>query len=205
MQTDIFLIRHGQPERQNCLLGLTNCGLTDFGKKQLATLHKRSDNFDQIISSPLKRCVDFANDWHTDSKLPLSVNSAWKEYDFGEWDGMSYQELNEKHTEAFTNFTQQPAKHLPPNAECLIEFSERLEKNILQLVKHYSGKKIAVITHAGVIRSLVAWCLGMDYKSGHQFQRFAVNYASMTHISFYQDEQQQYFSQLKYLNQPVSL
>ncbi len=204
MKTDIYLIRHGQPELQNSLLGLTDCDLTEFGKKQLSFLYDRSDEFDQVISSPLKRCANFSNSWHKKSQLPLSIDSAWKEYDFGDWDGLSYQELSEKHPQAFIQFTQQPAKYLPPNAECLMVFSQNLEKKILELAHQYSGKKIALITHAGVIRSLVAWCLQIDYQSGIQFQRFAVDYASTTHISIYQNEQNQSqddFAQLISLNQ----
>lgn len=199
MKTEIFLVRHGEPQLKNVLLGSTDCDLTDFGKTQLKYLYDQPNKFDQIISSPLKRCADFAKEWSDSIQCSLTIDSSWKEYDFGDWDGLSYQQLKEKYPEEFSNFTKKPTKYFPPNAESVIDFSKRLERNILQLVNDYQGKKIAMITHAGVIRSLVAWCLNIDYQSGVQFQRFTVDYASMTQISFYHGNE--IFPQLINLNQ----
>jgi len=55
------------------------------------------------------------------------------------------------------------------------------------------------MTHAGIIRSLVAWSLGMNRESNEPYQRFAVDYASISEINIFQDKK--LFPQLISLNQ----
>lgn len=198
MQTEIFLVRHGEPQLQNALLGVTDSSLSERGWTQLEQATSNYKKVDQVITSPLTRCVDFAKSFSHAHEIPLQVQSQWRECDFGDWDGELYQELYDKEPDAVAAFFSDPAKNTPPNGEALVDFSSRTENAMLDLLNQFSGKNILVFSHAGVIRSLVAWCLGIDYLSGSQFRRFAVDYASVTHISVYQDDN--IFPQLKCLN-----
>ncbi len=90
---------------------------------------------------------------------------------------------------------------MPHNAESLFDFSHRIEDALMYLLKKEKGKNIVVFTHSGVIRTLLAWCLKMDYLSTLQFQKFAIDYASITQINIYHGESD--FSQLIKLNQTI--
>ncbi len=187
MNTDIFLVRHGIPELQNVLLGSTDASLSQAGWKQMNASVRKLVNIDTYLSSPLLRCTEFAKEYTKKNKKNLLVDDAWRECHFGDWDGKSYQSLLEKFPQEMADFFNQPNVNMPPRAEPLLEFSQRIENAMHSLVKEHAGQRVAVFTHAGVIRTLVAWCLQMDYSQGLQFRRFTIDYASITHLSVYSE------------------
>ena len=140
----------------------------------------------------------FAQSISSEFNIPLSVLDNWRECDFGEWDGVTYQTLQQNYPERLAQFFSRPAECAPPKGEILDDFCQRIESALHSLHSQYSGQRVLVLTHAGVIRTLVAWCLKINYASGIQFHRFAIDYGSLTHLSLYQDES--LFPQLVSLN-----
>ncbi|TQV89621.1 histidine phosphatase family protein [Aliikangiella coralliicola] len=203
MTTEIFLVRHGQPVLQNALLGSTDSPLSELGWLQLNESFSKLVEIDSIVSSSLSRCASFAQNFAEENDVNLIIDGAWRECHFGQWDGQSYQQLHQKYPQQVSQFFSDPDQFPPPGGESLKAFSERVEKALKNLVMQHSGQRIAVVTHAGVIRTLVAWCLKMDYASGLHFRRFAVDYASITHLSIYQDDK--FYPQLLGLNQRPEL
>ena len=199
MQTDIFLVRHGEPVLTNALLGSTDSPVSELGWQQLEATLNNIPGLEQLVSSPLSRCANFAQHFAAEKSLPLQIDNEWRECHFGDWDGQKYQDLHQSFPEAVEEFFSDPYKCMPPNGESLKVFNSRIENAVKVVHERFAGKKIAVITHAGVIRTLVAWCLKMDYRSGLQFRRFALDYASVTHLSLYYDEK--IYPQLICLNQ----
>jgi len=198
MQTELFLVRHGEPVLQNALLGSTDSPLSDAGWRQLETSCEHLPKLDFIVSSPLSRCANFAQQYAADKNLQLHINPDWRECHFGDWDGCKYQQLHDEFPREVENFFSRPDRHSPPKGEDLSGFCDRVESALMQLIKTNPGKKIGVFSHAGVIRTLVAWCLKMDYASGLQFRRFAIDYASVTHLSIYTSDK--HYPQLVSLN-----
>ncbi len=199
MNTDIYLVRHGMPVLENALLGSTDSPLSEQGWLQMRQSTRALPVVDKLVSSPLSRCAAFAQEYADSCNLSLSISEQWRECHFGDWDGKTYQRLHQQNPQAVSNFFRDPDNNPPPGGETLSEFSCRIEMAIKQLLEKYQGKKLAVITHAGVIRTLVAWCLNMDYSKGTQFHRFAVDYASVTRLTIYHGET--IFPQLVSLNQ----
>ncbi len=204
MTTRLLLIRHGEPELTQALLGKTDSPLSPLGYQQLTACFEYIGSFDQLISSPLSRCKNFALDLSEQLNCDIGIEPQLREYDFGDWDGKTFQELQQTQTEAIAAFFADPANNTPPNGETLQQFSQRVETAALTLLEAYSEKKIVVLCHAGVIRTLVAWCLGMEYLSGHQFHRFAIDYASITELQVFQQPESPPTPQLLRLNHRVS-
>ena len=203
MNTDIFLVRHGQPVLLNALLGATDSPLSDIGWLQLKNTLKNLDKIDLIISSPLSRCVAFAQQYAADNNLELLIDNQWQECFFGDWDGRTYQSLYREFPKEIEAFFSQPNLNTPPNGEALGKFNKRIENALCSLLNKFKGKRVVLLTHAGVIRTLVGWCLKMDYTSGLQFKKFAIDYASLTHLCVFHSEQgvsEQLFPQLMSLN-----
>ncbi len=205
MNTEVLLVRHGEPVLKNALLGSTDSPLSDLGWQQLENTFANLGEFDQLIASPLSRCASFAQHFASEYNVPLLIEEQWRECHFGDWDGRRYQELHQRHPEAVSEFFNDPARFPPPNGEVLTEFNQRVDQALSQLVKRNPGKRVVVLTHAGVIRSLVGACLGMSRLSNAVFQKFSVDYASVTHLSIFHDESQRWFSQLVKLNQTTHL
>ncbi|WP_144392526.1 histidine phosphatase family protein [Pleionea sediminis] len=200
MKTTLTLIRHGEPQLTNALLGTTDSALSKLGIEQLTETFNCLDNIDVLISSPLSRCSEFATAYSGENNIPLIIDKEWQECHFGDWDGMLYEKLNLDFPERVDAFFRDPAANTPPFGESLSDFSDRVESALLKLLHTHKGQDISVLTHAGVIRTIVAWCLDIKYSSGIQYQKFALNYASITRISIEDDEIGNHFPQLVSLN-----
>lgn len=187
-QTELFLVRHGEPMLQGALLGSTDSPLSQNGWQQLNDALDGLDKIEYITSSPLSRCAHYAQDYAEQANLPLEVNSDWRECHFGDWDGERYEVLHQKYPQEVSAFISDPANNTPPNGETLRDFSLRIERALLKLHQDFQGSNVLLLTHAGVIRTIIAWCLQIDYLSGGQFRRFAIDYASITHLSIYQED-----------------
>ncbi|MGX5202698.1 histidine phosphatase family protein [Aliikangiella sp. IMCC44632] len=191
MNTQIILVRHGEPVLQNALLGHTDSPLTEFGWKQLTAQFNQLPKFDLLVSSSLSRCSAFAQDYAAQKNISLQLDTQWRECFFGDWDGQKYQALHSSNPHQVGEFFKDPNRYPPPNAESLADFSRRIESAFLKLVYKNQGKTIVILTHAGVIRTLVAWCLKIDYLSGVQFRRFNLDYASQTKLSVFSETSDQ--------------
>lgn len=198
MNTELYLLRHGEPEIRNALLGKTDSPLTSFGWKQLCNMAERLTGITNLVTSPLVRCSKFATYWASKFGVPLEINSDFQECNFGEWDGLSFDMIKEKYSSGLSHFLIEPENFTPNGGEALIDFQERVRNGINDLLVKNAGKKVLIVTHAGVIRCLVSWCLKIDPLSSVPFQNISVDYGSVTHISVYHGEQ--LFPQLKSLN-----
>lgn len=200
MITELFLIRHGEPQLTNALLGHTDSLLSDLGWQQLVESSAKLNAIDLVISSPLKRCAIFAEDFAKQHNLPLQFESQFTESNFGDWDGQPYQVLYEQFPQKMHEFFIDPANNTPPNGESLQDFVQRVESTLLRTLASHQGKRIALFMHSGVIRTLLAWCLQMDQLKAVQFQHISIDYGSLTHISVYA-YQRTHFPKLRCTNQ----
>lgn len=185
MITELFLIRHGEPQLKGALLGHTDSPLSDLGWQQLTENSAKLQDIDLVISSPLQRCSIFAEYFAKQHKLPLLIESQFTESNFGDWDGIPYQKLHQEFPQKMHDFFIDPANNTPPNGESLLHFAQRVETALLRLLDEHQGKRIALFMHSGVIRTLLAWCLQMDQLQAVQFQRISIDYGSLSQISVY--------------------
>ncbi|EDM66054.1 hypothetical protein PE36_05388 [Moritella sp. PE36] len=199
MQTELYLVRHGEPQIRNALLGRTNPELSELGWQQMLDNSANLTDIDVMIASPLQRCALFAEYIAAQQQVPLHIKPDFAEFDFGDWDGRSYQELHNDFPQDMHNFFIDPGNNTPPNGESLADFSQRVEAALLSVLQQHQGKRIALFVHSGVIRTLIAWCLKIDYLQGVQFQRIKIDYASISHISVFAHEGE-HFPQLCYTN-----
>lgn len=198
--TRLLLVRHGEPVFRNGLLGKTDSDLTERGYSQLLNTCQQLPRFDFTITSPLIRCRKFAEEFCKDNQQDIQVNENWQECDFGDWDGLSHQNVIDKWDDEYRQFLSDPSVITPPNGESLSEFGMRIQKALKHLLNDHQGKTILLLTHGGVIRCLVGWCLAMNLPEQAKvpFQRIKVDYASLTEISIFHGDE--LFPQLVQLN-----
>lgn len=155
----IDLLRHGESQYSHTLRGHLDDELTAKGWQQMqATIEQVTDQtWDVIVSSSLKRCACFAEQLSKTTQLPLLVNHDLKEMYFGEWEGVSTQQIYETSPELLANFWQKPSQYCPPCAETLNQFQTRVLKgfqNLLEQMQKQNLQHALVITHGGVIKLL---------------------------------------------------
>jgi alpha-ribazole phosphatase/probable phosphoglycerate mutase len=180
LTTTIDFIRHGEAVGGSYYRGCTNDPLTKHGWQQMnATVANRS--WDQIISSPLDRCLDFAQQINRKTSIPLSTDSNWQEINFGDWEGKTAAQIN---PDVLMRFYQSPIDSTPENGESYTDFLSRINQSWENLIKIHSGKHILVITHGGVIRSLFTLLLGLPVERMFNLQ---VDHAGLTRFQCFHD------------------
>ncbi len=155
----IDLLRHGESQYSHTLRGHLDDELTAKGWQQMHSTIEQVANqpWDVIISSSLKRCACFAEQLAKTNQLPLLLNHDLKEMYFGDWEGVSTQQIYETSPELLANFWQKPSQYCPPRAETLNQFQTRVLKGFQDLLKHMQKQNLQhalVITHGGVIKLL---------------------------------------------------
>ncbi|MGV2453675.1 UNVERIFIED_CONTAM: histidine phosphatase family protein [Acinetobacter seifertii] len=155
----IDLLRHGESQYSHTLRGHLDDELTAKGWQQMqSTIEQVTDQtWDVIVTSSLKRCACFAEQLAKTTQLPLLLNHDLKEMYFGEWEGVSTQQIYETSPELLANFWQKPSQYCPPQAEILMQFQTRILKGFQDLLldmQNQNWQRALVVTHGGVIKLL---------------------------------------------------
>ncbi|MCK5395440.1 MAG: histidine phosphatase family protein, partial [Gammaproteobacteria bacterium] len=88
MTTYIDVIRHGEPVGGRRYRGYSvDDPLTDKGWEQMRAAIPETPRWQHIVSSPLKRCLDFSQELASDLHIPFSIDDNVKEIGFGDWEG----------------------------------------------------------------------------------------------------------------------
>jgi broad specificity phosphatase PhoE len=156
MTTEISLIRHGTPEGGNLYRGNTiDDPLSDKGWQQMRDAVAGITPWDIVISSPMQRCLAFAEDYADQRQLKVIVEDNLKEIGFGVWEGFSSKQILDKDPQAIKNFYRDPVKFKPENAEPVAVFQQRVSKALQQILTQQQDKRVLVVAHAGVIRAAI--------------------------------------------------
>lgn len=192
--THIDLLRHGEVEGGSCYRGITDDPLSATGWKQMHNkLSGAPAHWDIIISSPLSRCHAFAKALADKRQLTFISTSAFQEINFGDWEGKTAAQINITDNQLLTLFYSNPVDYPPPNSEPFMQFQQRVLQAWIELHETHHGKRILLITHAGVIRVILANILGCDIE--HSF-RLKIAHTCLSNIICFQETNAKTFFQL---------
>ena len=185
MSRFITLVRHGKVAGPSALYGHTDIAISEEGSKDLQRgiewLHGMTP-VTHVISSPLLRCINPAQEFSQRHKLPLRVLDNLKEMHFGCWDGIPFSAFtNEQFTE-LTNFWETPGDAHAPDGEALKDFAHRIISCWNDIEKNTGAQHQLVICHGGVIRIIIAQLLNLDWRNPSLFRQLTIDYASHTQI-----------------------
>ncbi len=184
-KTTIDIIRHGEPVGGVRYRGHgVDDPLTERGWEQMWSAVEHPPAWSRIITSPLKRCYEFALALSEKQGLPLSVEERVKEVGFGDWEGKTKASVLADDPEALRRFYANPVNERPKRAEPLETFFARVREALESAFHAYGGEHILIVSHAGVIRSAISMAL-----QGRLESLYAVNveYANMTRIAYSSD------------------
>lgn len=156
------LLRHGETELGGGFRGSLDDQLTETGWRQMRDATARPERWDAVISSPLRRCADFARALAEHCQLPLVLEERLKELHFGDWEGRHASELMSDHAEELGRFWAAPYEFTPPGGEPMAAFEERVLGAIGELYRLRADEHLLLVTHGGVMRLLTARARGLD-------------------------------------------
>lgn len=177
--TVIDLLRHGEPEGGRLYRGQIDHPLSKQGWQQMRDLMPVNKPWQQIVTSPLKRCAAFAEDTARQTGLPLVYEPRLMEIGFGDWEGQTAAALEQADKQAFYAFYADPIHNTPPGAEPLAEFQQRVLAAWQDILEQYQQRHLLVIAHGGTIRIILAHVLNMPLDS---IWRLSVPYAGLSRV-----------------------
>ena len=101
------------------------------------------------------------------------------EQDFGHWQGLTYEELQESRAGDFHRFWHAPAHEAAPGGESFATVIERVSRAIHRVVEAHPGRDIIAVAHGGTIRAALALALGLDPEAA---LAFTIENCSITRI-----------------------
>jgi len=179
----IYLIRHTKPDiPANICYGQSDIDVSPSFSQELAFIkkHINTDNTFIICSSPLKRCRILAEALSLSS--PIHTDDRLKELNFGDWELKKWDDIDQSIlSEWGDNFVTMPV----PGGESCQEMYERSISFFKELCSKYkNAEKIAVVTHGGVIRSILVYVLGIPPEN---MFRIAADFGSISKIEVNQN------------------
>lgn len=165
--TIIDILRHGEPEGGSMYRGGgTDHHLSDAGWQQMQkSIEHINADWSSIITSPMRRCSDFANHLGDNKNLPVEVVENFREAGYGKWEGRTAMQIMQDSEEEYWSFFQDPVNQRPKNAELLEFFTPRVNDAFAKLLSDYQGQHVLLITHLGVTRAILGIILGMPLAS----------------------------------------
>jgi len=156
-ETIIDLIRHGEPVGGRAFRGHNiDDPLSEKGWQQMWQAVDKHRPWQQIVSSPMQRCLSFARALAEDENITIDVDERLKEVGFGSWEGFTPDQLKQNKLSEYTDFYKDPVNNRPPGAENLDQFIKRTCDAFNDISQQHTGKHILLVAHAGVIRSILA-------------------------------------------------
>lgn len=177
--TLVDLMRHGEPVGGSRYRGQMDDPLSSTGWAQMRAAVGQHRPWEVILSSPLSRCLDFAQELAANAGLPLEIDERLMEIGFGVWQGKTREEITQYDPGLLQRFYRDPMTHRPEDAEGLAEFRSRVVSAWNDILNRHAGRHILIVCHAGVIRMALAHIL--DIPLSNLF-RIKVGNASLTRI-----------------------
>jgi broad specificity phosphatase PhoE len=179
----IVLVRHGRTDAnaRGLLLGRTDPALDDEGRLQAARLAAALGPLDgaRMVTSPLARCRQTAEvivGAHA-HEVPVTVDEAWIELDYGAFDGLGAGDVPADTWAAW----RADAGWAPEGGESLAALGARVRSACKSLAEEARERDVVVVTHVSPVKAAVAWALGVGDEVAW---RMWVGPASISRIGF---------------------
>lgn len=162
----LYIVRHGETVWNTLkkTQGMLDSALTQKGIKQANKLANRllDEEIDYIYASDLSRAYDTAKIIAKKLNLEVKTDKNLREMNYGDWQGLTKEELEKKYPEKLTIWRSKPHTITIDGAESLIQVQERTLEVVNRLKKIHKNKNVLLVSHGSSIKSLILGILGVD-------------------------------------------
>jgi len=157
--TRFGLMRHAETlwNQERRIQGHRDSPLTDRGKKdadgwgrKLSRIH-----WDRIVGSDLGRAVETAAIINYYLQIPFETDFRLREQDWGEWAAERVAKIESEALPRLDETKRTGWQFCPPGGEDRISVWQRSHRALMDAAKRWPGETILIVTHEGVIRSLI--------------------------------------------------
>jgi broad specificity phosphatase PhoE len=164
--TRLVLVRHAEPD--GAALGRVCGARTDVPLGPAGRAHAdrlatalSAEPLAAVYASPLTRALETALPLAHAHGLEPVLAEDLRELDFGEVDGLRFEEIETGHPELFRAWMDAPETVRFPGGESLDDLRARVLPAVARIRSRHGGEAAAVVAHAGVLRVVLADALGL--------------------------------------------
>lgn len=182
--TRLYLLRHGPAAiSPGCLVGSTDAPLSGQGLVRLSGLiEPYLQSVECWYCSPMLRAsqtFDCLRQYGCSIEHPVYSDERLREIDFGNWEMKTFAEIAAADPAKVTAW-QEYTNFVFPSGEAVADFVLRV-REMLEVLTAASGS-VGVVTHGGVIRTMICMVLGLPVQN---YLLFDVQPASLTILDLF--------------------
>lgn len=172
--TRLIAIRHGETawNVDNRIQGQLDIGLNEVGvwqAKQVAQALS-DEPIDTIYASDLSRAWQTAQAIAEVAACPLQPDPGLRERGFGEFEGLTYAEIEATWPDMSRQWRQREPLWSPPGGESLVVMRERVLTTVTRLAAQHIGGQIVLVAHGGVMDMLYRLATGQELQAPRAWQ-----------------------------------
>jgi alpha-ribazole phosphatase len=174
----LILLRHGQTGLSGRYVGSSDVPLSEEGREQILDLRPGLGalQIDVLLASPMLRCTQSAR--LLDLGLPVQLDPDLREIDFGRWEGKTFAEIEAQDPALVQHWASGTDDFRFPDGEATAGFVSRVDAVKNRLLAS-DAKTMLLVTHGGVIRSLICGLLGLSQRNYLLFQVAKGHYSTI--------------------------
>jgi broad specificity phosphatase PhoE/ribonuclease HI len=185
--TTTLLLRHGETplsvERR--FAGIGEIPLTDTGLAQAHAAGKAlaGRDIDVIVTSPLKRTRQTAQEVADVLGVPVHTEDGFRETDFGDWEGYTFAEVRERWPAELDSWLADQSV-APPHGESFAATARRVRTARDKLLVRFRRQTVLIVSHVTPIKMLVREALDAPPSA---LYRMHLDVAALSEIAWYAD------------------
>jgi alpha-ribazole phosphatase/probable phosphoglycerate mutase len=188
MVTTLYLIRHGQTVggEEKRYKGHMDVPLSERGAEQMEGVSEyivqAGSALNAVYCSDLSRSVKSAGIVARPHSLRPILIPSLRERNFGAWEGMSFEEIQERYPEEFKAWIENPLLFSPVRGESTVEVRERVVKAFHEIIENHHGEHIAIVAHGGTNRVILCHVTGIPLENIFRIEQ---DYGALNIIEFW--------------------
>ena len=179
--TQFWLIRHGElaEDVKGRVYGSLDIGLSDRGRTQMAQVaeYLKAISFSAIYTSPMRRAIESARFLGSD----VRIVPEFRELNFGIFEGLAYDDIAARYPDWYAQWMETPTEFQFPDGESFVEMHARVIGAFEPIRREHEGQSVAIVSHAGVNRILLAHAMGMPH---HAIFRISQDYSAINLLTY---------------------
>lgn len=162
----IYIVRHGQSlgNLRGGFAGHTDYPLSDLGHKQarMTADYLQDAHIDAVLSSTLTRAKQTAEPIAADRGLTVMAREDFMEMNFGDWEGLSLDEVEAKYPGSITKWKTEMHKTVCPGGESMVGCYDRAVKALYDAAEEYKDRDICIVSHGALIKCMLCHLHGWE-------------------------------------------
>ncbi len=176
-----LLVRHGETPMAGRYCGRLNPALTPRGRSQIKAAARRIGRtpIEACYSSPQRRAIESARILSRSLKVPITRSTLLKEFNFGDWEGLRFNEIVRKWPNLAARWAIDPTTVRIPGGETFPALRRRVRQFVSRSQPSVKGGTVMIVAHGA---TLAAIALEILNRPDADFPRFMQPLGSVRRI-----------------------